>query len=253
MALYTIDPYTNIEQYNESLQALRNNKVQFKQMISLRAPYYWYFDLPYAPMLVNYDEADKKILRYVVSKVIPIRPADEYELLRREGDQKNIKKYIENAPLEEARLSDYTVFFNAPSAEILKSISKNLPGTKIWYFGKHVAGKFRIALCSNRMINNYLTPNSVLIEKDTKTKKSKVTNVSNFSKDVGGSDGVQGNQGNDYSKPGFLEADLNYRVFKQKDSLRKYSETPYFLNGVYYPVKFQGTLDNPDMLARFTF
>lgn len=245
MALYTIDPYASIEQYNDSLQALRNNKVPFRQMISLRAPFMWYFELPYAPLLVNYDTLDAKQLRYTVSKVVPITPSDDYTLIRRETNGiDGLIKYIENTPLMEARKSKFALFFNAPNMEGLKNASKAMPGTKIYYFGKHVNSKYRIALCTNIMINNFITPNSVLLEKN---------NLSKGARKTGGSEGTQGNQSNDYSKPGFFEADLNFRVFKNKDALRKYSETPYFLDGVYYPVKFQGTLDNPDIKARFTF
>jgi hypothetical protein len=244
MSLYTIDQYYSIEQYNESLQALRNNSVSFSQMISLRAPYHWYLDLPYAPMLMNYDSADKNILRYVVTKVIPIRASDDYRLIRRESNAQDLPKYIENTPMTEARKSKYALFFNAQSFDGLRNISKAIPGTKIWYFGKHFSGKYKIALCTNKMINNFAPPNSFLLEKD---------NVSLGAKKIGGTDGSQGNQGNDYTKPGFFEADLNFRIFKGKDHLQKYSETPYFLDGKYYPVKFQGTYDNKDAIDRFIF
>jgi hypothetical protein len=195
-------------------------------------------------MLVNYDEADKKILRYLVRKVIPIRAVDEYSLLRRDDSAQTVAKYIENEPMLEARTSKYALFFNAVSFDNLKSISKNLPGTKIWYFGKHFNNKYKIALCTNKMINNFAPANSFLIEKDS---------TSLGFKKIGGSEGTQGNQGNDYSKPGFLEADLNYRIFKNKDFLVKYSETPYFLDGRYFPVKFQGTYDDPSAQGRFNF
>lgn len=243
MDLYTIDPYTNVVQYNESLQALRNNEVDFRQFIELRAPYQWYLELPYAPLLVNYDKMDTKKIRYVVQKVRPVKPADEFQLLRREHNGINTL-YIENQPLEEARKAKYAVFFQAASFDKMKEISKNLPGQKIYYFGKHLGSRFKIGLSTNKMILNFLQPDSILIEKDSK--------AGGFKK-IGGSEGTQGNQGNDYSKPGFFEADLNYRIFKNKDFLNKFTETPYFLDGKYYPVKFQGTFDSPDKINRFTF
>ena len=242
MALYTIDPYTSVVQYNESLQALKNNNIPVKEFISLRAPYYWYLDLPYAPMLVNYDDLEKETDRYIVSKVKPIRAQDEYLLQRRETNQGDIAKYIENTPLKEARESRYALFFNAVGFDNLKTVSKNLPGVKIWYFGKHVNNKFRIALCTNPMIKSFAPANSFLLEKDSSSKGARK---------LGGSFGSQGNQGTDYTKPGFFEADLNYRIFKKKDYLKKYSETPYFLNGEYFPVKFQKDLSGE--LDRFTF
>jgi hypothetical protein len=194
---------------------------------------------------MNYDIADKDVNRYVVTKVIPIRASDDYALLRRESNgPEGIIKYIENTPLTEARKSKYALFFNVNSLEALKAISKNLPGTKIYYFGKHLNGKYKIALCTNKMVNNFAPPNSFLLEKD---------NVSAGPKKLGGSEGTQGNQGNNYSKPGFFEADLNFRVFKNKDYLQKYSETPYCLDGNYYPVKFQGTYDDQSSKDRFVF
>jgi hypothetical protein len=244
MGLYTIDNYYSIEQYNESLQALRNNSVNFKQLIYLRSPYQWFLDLPSSPMLMNYDIADPKVLRFLVRKVQPTTPSDAYNLIRRNDAKQAVAKYIENEPLTEARNSKYALFFNAVSLENLKNISKNLPGTKIWYFGKHLNGRYKVALCTNKMVNNFAPPNSFLLEKD---------NASLGFKKLGGSEGSQGNQGNDYSKPGFFEADLNYRIFKNKDFLIKYSETPYCLDGRYYPVKFQGTYDDPSAKDIFSF
>ena len=122
MSLYTIDPYTSIVQYNESLQALKNNNIPVKEFISLRAPFYWYLDLPYAPLLVNYDDLEKETDRYIVSKVKPIRAQDEYLLQRRETNQGDIAKYIENTPLKEARESKYALFFNAVGFDNLKTI-----------------------------------------------------------------------------------------------------------------------------------
>jgi len=243
--LYTIDPYTSIVQYNEALQALRNNKVPFRQLISLRSPYHWYFELPYAPLLVNYDELDKSSARYLVTKTVPIRPSDDYILQRRESSGLDgLSKYIENTPLLEARKAKYAVFFNATSFESLKFASKSLPGVKIWYFGKHLNSKYKVAMCTNKLILNFIPQNSILLEKN---------NAPVVAKKVGGSEGTGGNVGNDYSKVGYFEADLNFRVFRQKDFLKKFSETPYFVSGEYNQIKFQGTLDNPDAQARFTF
>ena len=97
--LYTIDPFTSIEEYNLALQALRNNQVPFKQIIQLKSPFHWFLDLPYAPMLVNFELADKSVQRYSVTKVQPIRAADDYQLQRRESNGLDgLIKYIENEP-----------------------------------------------------------------------------------------------------------------------------------------------------------
>jgi len=195
MSLYTVDPYTSIIQYNVALQALRNNIIPVKEFISLRAPYLWFLDLPYAPLLVNYDTIEKGQLKYVVTKVKPIRAQDEYLLQRRESNAADLYKYVENEPLREARESKYALFFNAASFESLKSISKNIPGAKIYYFGKFKNNKFRIALCTHPLIKSFANPNSFLIEKD---------NTSKGFRKLGGAEGTEGSQGNDYGKVGFL-------------------------------------------------
>lgn len=209
MALITIDDYYNIEFYNESLEALKNNGIDYKEYINIK-DFKWYIDIDEKPIMVNYDEASNSDNRWLINKVQALKPNEEYLLKRRNDDtgKKAMLKYVENTPLKEARTSDYAVFFNARGKDQLEKISKEIP-IKIWYFGKYYSNKFRVALCTNKMILNYIDPDQILLE-------------------------------NNYKELGRFESELNYKVFVQKDKLRKYSETPYFINGKYNPVKVQG-------------
>jgi hypothetical protein len=46
------------------------------------------------------------------------------------------------------------------------------------------------------------------------------------------------------SEPGRLEAELNFKVFREKDRLIKYMETPTFEKGIFKPVKIIGDKSN---------
>lgn len=212
MAFYTIDEYYPIEFYNECREALKNNNIPFNEFISIKPPFNWYFQLDQDPIMVNFDKLPKNIERFLVNKQRALRANEEYRFQRRNDGigQKALFKYSENEPLKEARLSDYAVFFNAQSKEQLQEITKDLPGTKIYYFGRYYKDKYKVALCMNPMIKNFLNSGDILLEND-----------------------------NEFKEPGRFEAELNFKVFRQFDYLQKYTETTYFLNGKYYPVKIK--------------
>lgn len=196
---YTIDNYYDINFYNSAKEALKNNKVDFNEFIEIKPPYNWYFKLPdnLKPVLVNYDEKEK--YRFLVQKVRSLRPNDEYVLQRRTDDSGSaIQKYIYNDAFRDS--SEYGIFFNINSKDSLLSISKQFPG-KIYYLGKYY-NKFRVCLCNNPMIKNYIDQSQILMEKEPEMKEI-----------------------------GRFEAEFNYRVLKLKDSIIKYSETIYAING----------------------
>lgn len=208
----TIDPYYDINFYNEAKEALKNNNIPVKEYISIKTPFNWYFDLDREPMMVNYDKIDSSNERFIVNKVQTLRPNESYLLMRR-GDSNTstgVQKYIENQPLKESRESEYSVFFNAINKDQLQKITKELP-VKIYYFGRYYNNIYKVALCNNKMILNYISRDSILLERNK----------------------------NEYKELGRFEADLNYKIFKMKDHLQKYTETAYFENGFYYPVKIK--------------
>ena len=90
---------------------------------------------------------------------------------------------------------------NIKNKDELLRISKEYPG-KIYYLGKYYDNKFRVCLCNNKMIKNYIEPSQILLEKTPEMKE-----------------------------PGRFEADFNYLVLKLKDYIVKYTETIYAENG----------------------
>jgi len=210
----TIDPYYDARFYNECKEALKNNRVSFSEFINIKPPYHWYLNIDVVPIMVNYDKATDSESRWMVQKVHPLRPNEEYLLLRRDQDhgKSSLLKYIENEPLKKARTSDYAVFFTVKNREELENLSKLWPG-RIWYMGKYYSNKYRICLATHISIKGLLNPNQILLEKN-----------------------------NDLSEPGRLESELNWRVFKEKDRLVKFTETPYFEDGKYRRPKIKGEL-----------
>lgn len=203
----TIDPFYTIEEYNQSLHALKNNNIEYKEYINIKAPFDWYIDVPSAPIMTNYEELSDSQERWLVNKIQAARPNEEYKLKRRNNDtgKKALEKFVLNTPLKESSKAEYSCFFKIRNREQMLEISKNLPGIKLWYFGKYYNNKFRVAMCNNSLIRNYITPDEILIEKEQSTL--------------------------------LMEANLNFKVFRNKDKLKKFTETPYFLNGVFKPVK----------------
>ena len=212
MAFYTIDEYYTPEFYNECKESLKNNNIDFKEFISIKPPYKWYFQIDQEPIMINYDKLTKSSERFLVNKIQALRPNEEYLLQRRNNavGPKAILKYTENEPLKNARKSDFAIFFNATSKDQLLNITKELPGTKIYYFGRYYNNKFRVALCTNPMIKNYLNPDDILLEREK-----------------------------DFTELGRFESELNFKIFRQKDYLQKYTETTYFKDGKYNPVKIK--------------
>lgn len=197
---YTIDSYYSVKFYNSTKEALKNNQVNFKEFINIKTPFNWYFKLDdnIKPIMVNYDEIQKN--RFLVSKVQTLRPNEEYLLQRREDDSgQNIKKYIFNDAFRDAE--EYGILFHIKNKDELLRISKEYPG-KIYYLGKYYDNKFRVCLCNNNMIKNFITPDQILLEKTPEMKE-----------------------------PGRFESEFNYRILKLKDYIVKYTETIYAMNG----------------------
>jgi len=198
----TIDPYYDNQMFLESKEALKNNDIDFFIFINIKPPYNWYFKMQKPPIMVNHDVATADQERWMVQVINPARPAEEYLLLRRDNDNgaAALLKFIENEPLKMARKADYAVFFTIKNREEGITLSKEFPG-KIWYFGKYYKNKYRICLSTHQSIRGFLGPEEILLERG------------------------------DFTSPGRFEAELNYRVFRNKDQLIKFTETPYFEDG----------------------
>ena len=209
----TIDPYYSVEFYNEVKEALKNNGIEPKEFISIKTPFSWYLQVPREPLMVNYDVLDKANERFLINKLQSLRENEAYRYMRRNDGvgQKAILKYTENTPMKEARLSDYAVFFQAKNKETMLKISKEMP-IKLWYMGKYYSNKYRVMLCTNKLILNYIDRSDILMEKNS----------------------------SEFNEPGRFEAELNFKVFRHMDYLEKYTETPYFKDGVYHQPSIKG-------------
>ncbi len=198
---YTIDEYYDVNFYNQAKEALKNNNINFSEFLEIKNPYRWFFKLPdtIKPIMVNYDEISKN--RFLVRKVVALRPNEEYLLQRRNSSEgSNITRYIYNDAFEDAK--DYGIFFNIKNKEELLRISKEYPG-KIYYLGKYYGNRFRVCLVNNPMIKNYINPAQILLEKNP-----------------------------DMKEPGRFEAEFNFKVLKQNDYIYKTIETIYAENGI---------------------
>jgi hypothetical protein len=212
----TIDPYYSTQFYNECKEALKNNQVPYKEFINIKAPYSWYFQLDQKPLMVNYDVATDSESRWMVNAVLPLRPNEEYLLIRRDNDigAKAILRFVENEPLKEARLSNYAVFFTIKNRQEGEQLTKDYPG-KVWFMGKYYNNKYRVCLAVHPVVKGFLEPSQILLEKTQ-----------------------------DMTEPGRFESELNWRVFRQNDYLVKFTETPYFENGKFNRPKIQGELSS---------
>lgn len=216
--IITIDPYYDVNFYNECKEALSNNGVQYKEYISTKPPYYYYFDVSNPPTFINYDVADKSYTRYLVNIVKPLKPNDAYIYMRRDAysNLKALNHYAINEPLAAAAKTGEGIFFAAEKEEILR-ISKEYP-RKIWFMGRYFNRKYKIFFADKLIIKNYINLENILV------------------------------QGNDFSSPTELEVKLNFNIFREKDRLEKLSSTPYVLNGKYYSV---GSV-RPEISDKFT-
>lgn len=201
--LISIDPYHSISSYNEALHALENNKVEYKEYISVITPFNFYLNMKEKPIMMNYNIIDSTDWRWLVSKVQPLRSNDEVLLYRRTTKQGNIRDYVNNDAFNYSMKQDYTIIFQYRNKEELMSLSGAFG--LIFPLGKYMNGGIRLAMAFDPQIKNGLAVASVLLEKKGK------------------------------QKVGFLEAEINYKILRNQDKIQKWSLTPRFKNGKYFP------------------
>ena len=200
----TIDDFYNVDFYNECKEALKNNKVEFNEYINSKPPYNFYFEVDRPPTFINYEEAPNALERFLINVIEPIKPNDAYKFLRRESikNRQAVKHYGYSEPFEAMEKSGEGIMFTARKEEILR-ISKEFP-RKIWFMGKYFNRKYVIFFTDSLLIKNYIDPDQILVEGDNPIK---------------------------------LEVKLNRNIFQGKDKLKKYSETPYLLDGRFVQVQ----------------
>lgn len=207
MAIVTLDNYYNIGFYNECLQALQNNGVDYEEFISTKPPYNFYLVVENEPTFVNYDSVTPTYSRHLVNVITALKPNDDYIYQRRETYQnkKAIQHYAINDALSSAQETKEGIFFHAEKEEALR-ISKEFT-RKMFFLGRYYNRKYKVFFTDSLLIKNYLTPSQILVE------------------------------GSGFNLITELEADLNFKTFKQQDRLVKLSETPYVQNGRFYPIQ----------------
>lgn len=205
MGYYTIDPYYNTEFYNQCKEALKNNGVQYKEYISVKAPHEFYFETPSAPTFINYDEANESYSRWLVNIVTALKPNDDYIYTRRDSFTATaaVNHYAINDALRSSAITKEGIFFSATRDEVLR-ISKEYP-RKIYYMGRYFNRKYRVFFTDNLIIMNFLRAEQILVK------------------------------GKGFKSVTELEVELNWNVFQRADRLVKVSDTPYVLSGKYYP------------------
>lgn len=203
MPYITIDPFYDIQFYNETLEALKNNDVEFKELLSTKAPYQFYLEVPDVPMFINYEKANSGFTRYLINIIDPLKPDQAYIYRRRDSFSgiKGIKHYGINDALKTGQESGEGIFFHMERDEAYR-ISKEYP-RKIWFMGRYFKRKYKLFFTDKLLIKNFINPDQVLIE------------------------------GSKFKIITDLEVELNYKIFREKDRLEKLSETTYLLDGKY--------------------
>lgn len=206
MPLINIDDYYNIQFYNETKEALKNNGVEFREFINTNPPYNFAIMCDKEPVYINFDTVNRPQERYYVNIIRPLTPNQEYLYERRESftNKKAINHYAINDALKSGQKSGEGIFFTANKEEILR-ISKEFP-RKIFYFGKYYNNKYKLFFSDSLIIKNYIDSDQILVE--SKSFKH-ITD---------------------------LEIKLNYDIFKLSDRLMKLSETPFVKDGKFYPI-----------------
>jgi len=199
-------------------ETLANNDIDYDLFITTKPPYDWYFRVDSKPIMVNYDELKHGSDRFLVSLVKPLRPDEEYKMVRRNSDvgMNALSKFINNSPMLESTKSSYSVFFHINSRGVGEKLSKEYPG-KIWFMGRYFDSRYNVCLVNNMSVLAFLDDKDIILEK---------TSVGHI---------------------GEFETEFNYRILKGREYLVKFTDTPYFLGGTYHKPKIRG-----DMSKKFT-
>jgi hypothetical protein len=206
----TIDPFYSENFYNSCKEALKNNGIKFREFISIIPPYNWYLDVPKAPIMVNFSICPTSEERYLVNIVRALEPSSEYRYYRRaDGYRHFTPKYIKNDCWSSIDNVEAWLV-RIESRDQIQKWSLIDPTAKVWYLGKYLGNRYRLAMITSEAIRMVIPREQILASKkaDQRTEH--------------------------------FEAEFNYRVLMLKDRIVKYSDTPFFRNGKfivpsYYP------------------
>lgn len=206
----SIDSYYPVNFYNECLATLQNNGIAYSQAFYVRNKVFEYtINVPYAPIMVNYDLILPENEKYIINHVIPLDVNEIAIYQRRLQDTRtNIRKelYLNDA-LISIENTNYGVFFNLKNSEEAISLTKNLP-VRLYYMGKYL-NRYKVFFCNSIYIESFLNTSNILLKKD------KMESIVQF------------------------EQKFNYNVLERRDRLIKYSKTAYFENGIFNKPQYQ--------------
>lgn len=214
MAYITFDEFYDIEQYNDFLNAAKNNGVKYSEWINIRTPYNWYLKLDESdlPKFVDYEVATDNHEKYMIKKILPKNPQDEYKLHRRDSDSPtDFARFVVNDVWEYiSKKKNLVVFKNRAREELMKiSKSPELKDTKIFLLGKYRG--WDIAITDNKFIEGHISDTQVLYTEFDSERLRK--------------------------KPWEVEGYINYYILRTDKIDRKFYDTSYVMNGRYYAVK----------------
>ncbi len=208
--LISFDESYDQVQYNSFIANLKTNKVEFKEFVSTRAPYYFYVevDSKYTPVFLKYKVAPKGIYRYLLERVKPLQNNEQMLLTRRLSDSAiNFEKFVSPNIFIDLKSADYAVVFRYRNKDQLIEMTKDL-GIKVFVLGKH--REWNLAFSFNKFIRSYVYNDWVLLEKNSPTL---------------------------FKNPGEFEEELNYKHLIKVKLTNKTIDYPYYENGKYYPLK----------------
>jgi len=198
---FSIDAYTNYLDYNNALNALKNNGVEYFETLQSVSPFYYFIFLENKdkPLLMNYDEMNSSQWKTLLTKVQPLTPNDEYLLYRRNDKVTSIfKDIVNNDYMNEALKEKTVIVFNEQNKQLVQNMSRTID-SKFYALGKYYS-KYKLWCCFSSEVKNFVKPGNILLE-------------------------------GKFSKVGQLEQKLNFEVLVNKEKLIKYSKTPYYEKG----------------------
>ena len=194
--IWTIDGDYTIEEYNKVISALQNNYINYNEYISTKN-YKFYIETQESPFCLNYTEIDPGLSYFLVSKTKYLQSQEAVRYTRRnEHNGKAALKLAYNDAFKAVK-DEYIYFFHLANKEKAKFLSNDIG--KIWYFGKYVNNRYFVFMSSNQYIKKFVKLEDILAS----------------------------------GSPLEAEMQLYYQAFNKQDRLKKYSQTPAYLDGDY--------------------
>ena len=214
MIYITFDDYYDIEQYNNFLNSAKNNGVEFSEWINTKTPYKWYIriDMKDVPKFVDFDIATDSQERFMISKIRPKNPQDEYKLMRRESDSPtDFSKFVVNDYWDYISEKKNLILFKNRTKEELITLSRapEMKDTKIFLIGNYRG--WELAITDNKFILGHVGMQQVLYEEYDSDRLIR--------------------------KPWDVEAYLNYYIIRTDKIDEKYYDTTYIMNGNFKAIK----------------